>query len=124
MIHEFAHTLDLLDGDANGAPPLDRRLHAGMRAHDWAAARDDAYERFCAEVDLLEHEMPADMNPDSPAADALYARLPLDPYAASDPAEFFAVSSEALFLAPAPLEAAFPHWHAQLRRFYRLDATG
>ena len=122
VIHEFAHTLDLLDGTANGMPPFDRRLHAGLDAVHWAAVLEDAYERFCAELDLLESEMPADMDPDSAAADTIYARLPLDAYAATDAAEFFAVSSEALFMAPQALAAAFPAWHELLARFYRVDA--
>jgi len=122
VIHEFAHTLDLLSGTANGMPPLDRRLHAGLDAARWAVVLEDAYERFCAELDLLESEIPADMDPESAAADDIYSRLPLDPYAASDPAEFFAVSSEALFVAPDPLAAAFPEWYEILARFYRLDA--
>lgn len=122
VIHEFAHTLDLLDGDADGMPPLDRRLHTGLSRSHWAQVLGDAFERFCAGLELIESEIPADLDPDTPAADRYYARLPLDPYAATDPAEFFAVSSEALFVNPAPLRDAFPQWHGLLRRFYRLDA--
>ena len=33
VIHELAHKLDMLNGDANGLPPL----HAGMRIGDWRA---------------------------------------------------------------------------------------
>jgi Mlc titration factor MtfA (ptsG expression regulator) len=121
VIHEFAHTLDLLDGNADGIPPLDRRLHAGLNRGNWARVLEDAYERFCAEVELTDSELPADIDPDSAAADRHYARLPLDPYAATDLAEFFAVSSEALFVQADGLQAAFPAWHDQLCRFYRLD---
>ena len=42
--------------------------------------------------------------------DLWYARLPLDPYAATDPAEFFAVSGEAFFIAPQRLREAWPAW--------------
>jgi Mlc titration factor MtfA (ptsG expression regulator) len=122
VIHEFAHTLDLLAGTADGVPPLDRRLHPGLDAAQWITVMEDAYARFCAELDLIESEMPADMDPESVAADRVYARLPLDPYAATDAAEFFAVSSEALFVAPAALAAALPTWHGLLARFYRLQA--
>lgn len=121
VIHEFAHTLDLLDGSADGIPPLDPRLHPGLERAAWEAVLDDAYARFCEEVDLLEAEIPAHVDPDSPAADPWYGRLPLDAYAATDPAEFFAVSSEALFMDARALEAAFAAWTALLRRFYRLD---
>jgi Mlc titration factor MtfA (ptsG expression regulator) len=123
VIHEFAHKLDLLDGQADGTPPFDRRLHPGLVRADWQAALEDAYERFCAELDLIENEIPANVDPESSAADRYYAALPLDPYAATDPAEFFAVSSEAYFLQSPALENAFPHWHALLQRFYRAGAT-
>jgi Mlc titration factor MtfA (ptsG expression regulator) len=123
VIHEFAHTLDLLDGDADGIPPFDRRLHPALSRSRWASALDDAYARFCEELDLIESELPGHVDPDSADADAFYARLPLDPYAATDPAEFFAVSSEALFMDAARLRASFPAWHGLLRHFYRLDAA-
>jgi len=118
VIHEFAHKLDLLDGQADGIPPFDARLHPGLRREAWRAALEDAYERFCAELDLIEDELPRDLDPDSDAAQARYARLPLDAYAAQDVAEFFAVSSEQYFLDEEPLRAAFPQWHAQLAAFY------
>jgi len=121
VIHEFAHTIDLLDGIADGIPPLDRRLHAGLDRAQWAAVLDDAFERFCAGLDMAESDIPGDVDPESAAAERYYAHLPIDPYAATDPAEFFAVSSEALFTAPLPLRDAFPQWHALLSRFYRLD---
>ena len=53
--------------------------------------------------------------------DELAAALPLDPYAARDPAEFFAVASEAFFVAPAPLAAAYPRVYALLAAYYRQD---
>ncbi len=119
VIHEFAHKIDLLDGAADGTPPFDARLHPGLARGHWQGVLDDAYERFCAGLELLESEIPADVDPDSDQADPYYARLPLDPYAATDPAEFFAVSSEAYFLGPQVIEAAFPQWYGLLRRFYR-----
>jgi Mlc titration factor MtfA (ptsG expression regulator) len=47
--------------------------------------------------------------------------LPLDPYAATDPAEFFAVSGEVFFVAPDLLADAFPDWFDELRAFFRQD---
>jgi Mlc titration factor MtfA (ptsG expression regulator) len=123
VIHEFAHTLDLLDGDADGIPPFDRQLHPELSRKQWSSVLDDAYARFCEELDLIESELPRNIDPDSADADAFYARLPLDPYAATDPAEFFAVSSEALFMDASRLRASFPAWHGLLRHFYRLDAA-
>jgi MtfA peptidase len=40
VIHEFAHKLDMLNGEADGLPPL----HAGMDRAAWAAAFREAYE--------------------------------------------------------------------------------
>ena len=47
VIHELAHKLDMLDGTANGLPPL----HRDMRVLDWANAMQTAYERMNAELD-------------------------------------------------------------------------
>ncbi|MBP5150737.1 zinc-dependent peptidase, partial [Pseudomonas protegens] len=43
----------------------------------------------------------------------------IDPYAAENPAEFFAVTSEYFFSAPDLLVAAYPKVYAQLQLFYR-----
>ena len=110
VIHEFAHKLDMRNGDANGFPPL----HADMPAREWKAAFGAAYEDFCARVDA------ADAMAGTRAQAALDA-LPIDPYAAESPGEFFAVASEAFFETPALLRGAFPSVYAQLARFYRQD---
>ena len=47
--------------------------------------------------------------------------LPIDPYAAESPGEFFAVVSEAFFETPEWLEPAYPAVYGQLRQFYRQD---
>ena len=98
VIHEMAHKLDMLNGDANGFPPL----HRSMRAQDWARAWSAAYEAFCEEVDTG----------GAPA---------LDPYAAESPAEFFAVMSEAFFETPSLVDTHFPALYPQLSDFYRYD---
>jgi hypothetical protein len=121
VVHEFAHKLDMLDGDADGVPPFTRASHPSLDARTWRAALDDALARFDAELELIEAALPADVDPDAPEADPYYAHLPIDPYAAHDPGEFFAVSSEAFFVDPQRLQNAFPHWYAQLALFYRQD---
>ena len=98
VIHEFAHKLDMLNGDANGFPPL----HAGMSRRAWADVFSIAYADFCRQVD----------------ADA---DVEIDPYAAESPAEFFAVVSEAFFETPHAVLAAYPGVYALLRDFYRQD---
>ena len=57
----------------------------------------------------------------SPQADAETA---IDPYAAENPAEFFAVTSEYFFSAPDLLHEAYPQVYAQLQLFYRQDPLG
>jgi Mlc titration factor MtfA (ptsG expression regulator) len=110
VIHEFAHKLDMRQGDPNGFPPL----HAGMDAGLWKAAFSSAYRDFCSRVDA------ADRLPEARAQAALDA-LPLDPYAAESAGEFFAVGSEAFFETPELLQPAYPAVYEQLRLFYRQD---
>ena len=124
VIHEFTHKLDMANGDADGLPPFDRRLHPRLSAGRWRQVLDDAFERLNAELDLIEAEIPPAMDPESPEADAYYARLPLDAYAATDPGEFFAVSSEAFFVSPARLRDAFPEWSGLLAEFFLQDPLG
>jgi len=54
-----------------------------------------------------------DRNPDAETA--------IDPYAAENPAEFFAVTSEYFFSAPDLLHEAYPQVYVQLQLFYRQD---
>jgi len=121
VIHEFTHKLDLLGGDADGLPPFDRELHAGLVPAAWRKALVDAMARLAAEVELIESALPADIDPDSVAAEPYYAHLPLDAYAVQDEAEFFAVSSESFFVQPARLQQAFPQWYQLLTQFFLQD---
>ncbi len=110
VIHEFAHKLDMRDGDPNGFPPL----HAGMSAAAWKQAFTTAYEDFCRRVDA------AYRRPVHRIDEALDA-LPMDPYASENAGEFFAVGSEAFFETPELLAPAYPAVYEQLRLFYRQD---
>jgi Mlc titration factor MtfA (ptsG expression regulator) len=121
VIHEFTHKLDLLNGDADGVPPFSSAHHAGLDARAWRETLATAYGRFVAELELIEADLPPDVDPESEAADAFYAHLPLDAYAGLDEGEFFAVSSEAFFVEPSRLQAAFPDWYALLARFFLQD---
>lgn len=98
VIHEFAHKLDMANGEADGYPPL----HPGMDRQAWKAAFEEAYEGFC---DALERDRPTW----------------LDPYAAEHPAEFFAVISEAFFQDPLETRRRYPDVYGQLALFYRQD---
>ncbi|WP_246828323.1 zinc-dependent peptidase [Ectothiorhodospira sp. PHS-1] len=97
-IHEFVHTLDLRNGVANGMPPL----HPEMSIQDWTRAMSRAYDELHARLDR-----------DEP--------VELDPYAASDPGEFFAVMSEYFFAEPWTLAQSCPDVYGQFRQFYRQD---
>lgn len=96
VLHEFAHKLDMLNGEANGYPPLHRGMDAAAWAHDFSTA----YEDLCTRVDAGEDTA-------------------IDPYATYDPAEFFAVLTEAFFETPRVLEAEYPAIYRQLQQFYR-----
>lgn len=98
VIHEFAHKIDMRDGDANGCPPLDPPLDP--RA--WKAAMSVAYEDFAARVDRDEE-------------------TDIDPYAAESPGEFFAVLSEVFFASPSTLLDEYPDAYRLLAAFYRQD---
>ncbi len=93
VVHEFAHKLDMLDGRADGLPPL----HDDMPVERWAEVLGQAYARL---------------------QDG-HSRL--DPYGATDPAEFFAVASEYFFTAPDILQDSSPAVYAQMALFYRQD---
>lgn len=98
VIHEFAHKLDMLNGIPDGLPPL----HEGMSRQAWLDAFEPAYRDFCERVDDGEDTL-------------------LDPYAATHPAEFFAVMSEAFFETPELLRHEYPAVYDQLKQFYRQD---
>jgi len=80
-----------------------------------------SYDSFVQLLERTEASIPSDVDPEGPDADMYYAALPLDPYAATDEAEFFAVSSEHFFTDPAPLAAALPQWFALLEQYYRQE---
>lgn len=119
VIHEFAHKLDLQSGEADGMPWLGR--HPELQARHWRRVLEDSLGRFTDALEAVEAAIPSHIDPEGPEADAWYGELPLDPYAATDEAEFFAVSSEAFFVAPEPLGQALPEWYGLLRAYYRQD---
>ncbi len=98
VVHEFAHYLDMEDETMDGAPGL------GTRAafQQWSGIFWNEYHRLRA---------------------SLGAGLPtlLDPYAATAPAEFFAVVTEVFFGQSQELEAQHPLLYQQLRKYYRVD---
>jgi len=97
VIHEFAHKLDSLNGSANGMPPV----HAEMHPSTWASTFTEAFKQLQHQ---LKHHHPK-----------------INPYAATSPAEFFAVTSEYFFAAPQRLYDFSAAVYEQLALFYRQD---
>lgn len=98
VIHEFAHKLDMYNGNADGLPVLP----SGMPRERWAAAFAPAYDDFCRRVDAGEHTA-------------------IDPYASKNPAEFFAVTMEAFFMSPLRLRTDYPQVYGQLSTLCGVD---
>jgi Mlc titration factor MtfA (ptsG expression regulator) len=98
VFHEFAHQLDAQDGAFDGAPLLpERSMYLA-----WARVLGEEYATL---RDHVARHRPTD----------------LDPYGATNPAEFFAVATECFFQRPGRLRAAHPALYDELRLFYRQD---
>ncbi len=97
-IHEIAHKLDLLNGEVDGFPPL----HRGMSARAWNQTFSAAFEDLGRRVDAGEE-------------------TEIDPYAAEEPGEFFAVLSEYFFEQPGLVKTEYPDVYWRLAEFYRQD---
>ncbi len=95
VAHEFAHRLDMLDGYADGTPPMsDVEL-----AQRWVHVCTDVYERV---------------------VEGRGGRV-LRSYAGVNPAEFFAVATEAFVDAPVALRAELPELYEVLCGYYGQD---
>ena len=95
VYHEFAHKLDQLDGAADGMPPLPDR--AARRA--WHQTLGTNYRRLRRR-----------------GSDGLVRG-----YGATNPAEYFAVTSELFFTRPTELRDRLPRVYQRLAEFYVQD---
>ena len=95
VFHEFAHKIDMLDSVIDGTPPLGNRRDIAR----WVEVCTEAYEALRVGLD----------------------RPPLQPYGATNPAEFFAVATEAFFDVPAELEQREPPLYEIVRDFFGQD---
>ena len=100
VYHEFAHMLDMLDGAADGVPPL----HSAAQYETWAQVFTAEFERLvrCTEQGLFCY---------------------LNDYAATDPAEFFAVVTEYFFDDPVVLARRHRALYDVLKGFYNQDTA-
>jgi Mlc titration factor MtfA (ptsG expression regulator) len=95
VYHEFAHKLDMLDTLIDGTPPLGSRAAVDR----WVEVCTEPFEALRAGID----------------------RPPLQPYGATNPAEFFAVATEAFFDVPTELEEHERDLYDVLRDYYNQD---
>jgi len=98
VIHEFAHQLDQEAGGANGVPLQGSRA----RRSRWAAVMAAHFEQLQQRVRGGHGGL-------------------IDPYAATNPAEFFAVVSEVFFEQPGALAAAHPELFREFAQYYATD---
>ena len=94
VIHEMAHKIDFLDGEADGTPPLE----GAAERQRWAAACSSVFQAVRAGTEDL-----------------------LRDYAGTNEAEFFAVASEVFFERPKQLAREQPDLYRVLADFYNLD---
>jgi MtfA peptidase len=98
VFHEFAHQLDFENDASDGVPELKTR----EQQLSWS-------EVMRTEFALLR------------AADDTGIPTLLDTYGATNPAEFFAVATEAFFERPSALRACHPKLYAELQRYFQQD---
>ena len=98
VIHEFAHVLDMGDGEADGVPPMTSLAEREA----WMAVIGPAFEQFCVQVEAGIETL-------------------LDPYGATGIDEFFAVSAETFFTGPKEMRARHPDLYGLLARYFQQD---
>ena len=99
VIHEFAHVLDMADGEADGVP----LLPTAQAREAWMECIDAEYERFVDRIDAGEED------------------TVLDPYGAEGVEEFFAVAAEAFFVAPQGMRDEHPALYALFTGYFGQD---
>jgi Mlc titration factor MtfA (ptsG expression regulator) len=100
IYHEFAHKLDMLDGAADGTPPL--RDRAEYR--DWVLICSREYLRLRHDTETGRKSF-------------------LDAYGATNEAEFFAVATEQFFDQPRLMIKHAPELYRVLKEYYRQDPS-
>lgn len=98
VIHEFVHVLDMVDGQADGIPPLPSR----SAREQWVAVLTSEFERFHQAVETDVETF-------------------LDPYGAEGPEEFFSVAAEAFFVAPHDFRQEHPVLYELLAGYFQQD---
>ncbi len=97
-LHEFAHQLDQEDGVSDGAPILDNRSAYGA----WGRILSADYDKLRKKTKRGKRDV-------------------IDDYGATNPAEFFAVSTETFFEKPKQLQDNHPALFEELRSYYKVN---
>jgi Mlc titration factor MtfA (ptsG expression regulator) len=107
VFHEFAHQLDFEDGRPDGAPLLGAEepwYRRKSRYQAWAGVLGGEYKKL--------------------RAGSARQKSVIDEYGATNPAEFFAVATEAFFERPQELRNRHQQLYEELKRYYRQDPAG
>ena len=98
IYHEFAHKLDMLDGAADGTPPL----HNRAEYRDWVQTCSREYLHLKSDTERGKRSF-------------------LSAYGATSEAEFFAVATEEFFDQPLQMMEHAPDLYRVLKEYYRQD---
>ncbi|MBI1830140.1 MAG: zinc-dependent peptidase [Planctomycetes bacterium] len=98
VFHEFAHQLDMLNGEPDGTP----ELPTDELAQRWSVIMDKEFRRLQKAQRRGEYTL-------------------LDQYGASEPAEFFAVGVECFFDSPRAMQREYPELYQLFGDYFRQD---
>jgi MtfA peptidase len=97
VLHEFSHQLDSESGSANGAPLLKKNSY-----QVWAKVLSEEFDNLIK-------------------ASEQHDKAVMDYYGATNPAEFFAVATEAFFEKPEQMSSKHPELYDELKLYYCVD---
>jgi len=101
ILHEFAHEIDYMEGEADGVPPLELSKY-----HEWSHIVFREFDKL-ANVALTNRDW------------GKYKLI--GEYAATNEIEFFAVITERFFESPRSFKYHFPDLYKELQSFYKID---
>jgi len=102
VVHEFAHQLDMENGDESDGTPL---LASRTQYNRWQRVIEAEYERLAHDCQRGRSTL-------------------LDCYGATDIGEFFAVATECFFQQPSPMRHRHPKLYELLSEFFQQDPAG
>jgi Mlc titration factor MtfA (ptsG expression regulator) len=103
VIHEFTHELDFESGMVNGVPPLEKSKY-----NEWINVIYKDYQEFTKKIATLKN---------------LEKYKLINPYGATNEAEFFAVVSEMFWTKPKTLKLHFPDIYKEYQKFFNFDSV-